>query len=57
MLVSLHALVNIICDYAPIFHAHSYEILKLLFIRGLAPIRLGFASRLNVCVVFPAEFI
>ncbi len=44
MLISLHTFVNITRNHAPIFHAHPYEIPELLFIRGLAPIRLGFAS-------------
>jgi hypothetical protein len=48
MLIVLHPFVNIISNHAPIFHSNTYEIPELLFVGGLAPIRLGFASCQNI---------
>ena len=57
MLIVFHPFVNIISNHAPIFHSNTYEIPELLFVGGLAPIRLGFASCQNIGVELPAKFI
>jgi hypothetical protein len=57
MLIMLHLLVNIISNHAPIFHPNSYEIPESLFVGGLAPTCLGFASCQNIGVELLAKFI
>jgi hypothetical protein len=53
----LHPFVDVIHYYTPIFHSNPYEITELLFVGGLAPICLGFASCQNIGVESPAKFI
>ena len=57
MLIVLHPFVNVIHNYTPIFHSNPYEIPELLFIGGLVPICLGFASCQYIGVELPAKFI
>jgi hypothetical protein len=50
MLILLHPFVNIMSKNAPRFHSHANDITELLLLRGLAPIRLSFASCQNIGV-------
>ncbi len=57
VLILLHLFVNIISNNAPRFHSNADDIPELLFLRGLAPICLSFASCQNIRVELTAKFI
>ena len=57
MLVSLHALIDIMSYHASSVHSNSYNISKLLIVRCLAPVHLSLASCQNISVEFSTELV
>jgi hypothetical protein len=57
MLVALHPLINVMCDYTPSVHSNAYYISKLLLVGCLAPVCLRFASSQYVHLKFTAQLV